>query len=150
MKKPQLTKHVKQPLLAVPMAALMLGAAECQAVTSVGVHIEGSAYGYNGGTAVTQTAFGIGASGWFGTGTTGGGPGYNYGFASGSMTVIPVTGGPGFGFAWTSSELTPNFNPWSGWSPADPSNMPGYPGYPGDYQAIYAFLSPAYLSLIHI
>ncbi len=126
------------------MAALMLGAAESQAVTSVGVNIQGSAYGYNAGAAVTQRAFGISPLGWFGTGTTGGTPGYNYGFTSGSMTVIPISGGPGFGFAWTSGEGNHNFNPWSGWSPADPSNMPGYTGYPGDYEAIYAFLSPAY------
>ncbi len=106
MKRSLFSKSIKQTLLAVPAAALMLGAAHAQ--NTVGINISGGSYGtyayYNGalvtsyftGFPVTATAFGVAASDWTLTGdpqptppTATGTPYPYYGPESGSIQAGP-------------------------------------------------------------
>lgn len=96
---------MKRIILAVPAAALMLGAAE--AGSTVGINFSGDTYGYFAGVPVTATAFGVSAADWQSTPISWGGVGYDYASTSGSMTVADL------GVSWnaTNTWLTVDWNP---------------------------------------
>jgi hypothetical protein len=114
-----LRKSLITTVLAVPAAAMMLGAAH--AGTSVGINFSASYYGQGNyaSTAVTSTAFGVDVNNWFSS---------SLDDSNGSLTVMPSNGGS-FTVGWKASGSDISF----AYAGAEPDGtMPNYTGYPGD------------------
>lgn len=111
--------------MAVPVAALMLGASQHQAVASIGITFWGSYLGdgYGHGP-VTATAFGLAPANWFTTPA-----GTNVGAGTGAMTA------GGLNLTWSAATTwistlygDPNspFGPWNSPLPGNPEVLWGY------------------------
>ena len=117
----------KQTVLAVPAAALMLG--QSYAGTSIGINFWGNFYGsYNGGRAVSATAFGIGPANWYTTP-----PAFDPDAANSTMMTGP---GGTLNLTWAA--------PYTGVSWVDPTNAPALSQ--GDSDVLYGFLDGGQLS----
>jgi autotransporter-associated beta strand protein len=121
MKRSLFTQPLKQTLLAVPAAALMLGSAQAQ--TTVGINFQGSYGGSYAGAPVTTTDFGVAAADWF--------------TDSGDLPGGFMTAGPGaaLSVSWSSA------NTWcSGLYPdIQPDNSTPGP-LPGNGEVLWGYL----------
>lgn len=86
-------RNLKNLLLAVPAAALMLGTS--QAASPVGINFQGSYGGSYAGALVTAAAFGLPATNWFSDPS---------GLSTGSMSVTNPSGGA-LSLSWSSADV---------------------------------------------